>query len=445
MDHSTCRSESSRPLRILYSAYACEPGKGSEPGIGWHWARESAALGHEVWVVTRRNNQAGIEALSWASPNLHFLYYDLPRWGCWWKRGGRGVHLYYLLWQWFAYRRVRSLHERRPFDVVHHITFGVLRQASFMGRLGIPLILGPLGGAERAPLALRRHYPLRGWLLEGLRDLANILGRYDPSVRAMFRRAALILVKTPESMAWLPAPYRHKAQCMLEIGIETRVEPSGTLTGTPVTAGKVLKLVYVGRFLPLKGMGLGLRALGKLRSRGVGFHLTMIGQGPERQRWQTLSGALGIADSVTWVPWMSQVQLLQAYRQFDLLLFPSLHDSSGNVVLEALAQALPVVCLELGGPARIVDNSCGQIVPVSGCNEQEVIDRLCAVLNAISEQPGRIAQLRAGAVLRARSFEWPRVLAEVWGAGGHARRLVSGASHDDSAAAIAQGGVRESA
>ena len=100
-----------RKLRILISAYACEPRKGSEPGIGWQWALAHAAAGHEVWVLTRANNRAAIEdALQHhPSPGLHFVYHDLPRWMRWWKRGGRGVRLYYLLWQWGAYRLARIL------------------------------------------------------------------------------------------------------------------------------------------------------------------------------------------------------------------------------------------------------------------------------------------------------------------------------------------------
>ena len=48
-------------MKILVSAYACEPGKGSEPGAGWLWAR-AAARRHEVWVLTRANNREAIEA-----------------------------------------------------------------------------------------------------------------------------------------------------------------------------------------------------------------------------------------------------------------------------------------------------------------------------------------------------------------------------------------------
>ena len=48
-------------MRLLLSAYACEPGRGSEPGVGWNWAIALAALGHDVWVLTRANNRDRIE------------------------------------------------------------------------------------------------------------------------------------------------------------------------------------------------------------------------------------------------------------------------------------------------------------------------------------------------------------------------------------------------
>ena len=68
--------------RILLSAYACEPGKGSEPAVGWMWATELAAAGHEVWVLTREANRSSIEAVipPLNADRLHFHYCDLPHW-----------------------------------------------------------------------------------------------------------------------------------------------------------------------------------------------------------------------------------------------------------------------------------------------------------------------------------------------------------------------------
>ena len=58
---------------------------------------------------------------------------------------------------------------------------------------------------------------------------------------------------------------------------------------------------------------------------------------------------------LTGCPGPARARSAELYRRHHALLYPSLHDSSGNVVLEALFHGLPVVCLDLGGPAEIVD------------------------------------------------------------------------------------------
>ncbi len=96
---------------------------------------------HEVWVVTRANNRAAIEGeLTATVPGLHIVYHDLPRWARWWKRGHRGIHLYYLLWQFTALRVARRLHQEVGFDIGHQVTFVSFRYPSFLAWLGIPFV-----------------------------------------------------------------------------------------------------------------------------------------------------------------------------------------------------------------------------------------------------------------------------------------------------------------
>ena len=422
-------------LKLLISAYACEPGKGSEPGVGWRWALETAALGHDVWVLTRSNNEPAIAhqlAVLGHPSNLHFLYYDLPPSLRWWKRGGLTVHLYYLLWQWGAYQRARTWLAQEGFDAVHHLTFGVLRQPSFMGRLGIPFITGPLGGGERAPRAIRQPLSWSGRIKDALRDAVNWMARFDPFVRQMYAQAGLILMKTPQSLAWLPAKYRSKAHCMLEIGVDMHAPPAPMQT-EPVRHGQTLHLMYVGRFLYWKGMDIGLRAVAELRRRGVPVRLTMIGQGREKSRWQRLTAQLRLADCVTWVPWMKQQDLLAAYRTFDALLFPSLHDSSGNVVLESLAGGLPVVCLDLGGPAQLVDASCGVKVSVDDRDADQVILALADALTELAQDRMHLDALRTGAVKRAQAMGWQQVVGQVWGENGSGYWLLNNRTSEEQA------------
>ena len=418
-------------LHILLSAYACEPGKGSEPGVGWHWAVEMARLGHRVTVLTRQNNRVAIERaladvdadVNAFAPNLGFIYYDLPAWARWWKRNGRGVHLYYLLWQIGAHGAASNAHRRQVFDAVHHLTFGVLRQPSLMGRLGIPFVIGPLGGGESTPPRLRDFFPLRSRVLEWARDMGNLMCRCDPLVRGMYRDAGVVLCKTPASLAWVPERYRARACCMLEIGVEAGPEPLGAAPPT----GTALRLVYVGRFVVLKGMDIGLRALAQVRARGIDATLTLIGKGPEENRWRALAGELGIDDAITWIPWMKQDDLMSAYGSFDALLFPSLHDSSGNVVLEAMAHGLPVVCLDLGGPAQMVNAHCGVVIATGGMATGQVVDSLSRSLEALARRPTWRAALRSGARHRVKDFAWHTVVARVWSRDGVGSALVAAA------------------
>jgi hypothetical protein len=139
--------------RVLLSAYACEPGRGSEPGVGWNWATELAELGHHVTVITRADNRTMIES-HFLPPNLTFVYFDLPRWVQRWRAGLRAKAAYYVLWQWFAARHIRRLFPSPPFDVVHHITYVSARYPSFMGSLGTYRF-----GSVRSPVAKRSPVP----------------------------------------------------------------------------------------------------------------------------------------------------------------------------------------------------------------------------------------------------------------------------------------------
>src|SRR6185312_15755485 len=107
-------------MKILLSAYACEPHKGSEPGVGWNWMLELIRQGHNVSVITRENNRAVIEReIQSLSIPVTIAYHDLPAWCRKWKPWPGGLYFYYLAWQFGAYHRARKLHKMMTFDVVH--------------------------------------------------------------------------------------------------------------------------------------------------------------------------------------------------------------------------------------------------------------------------------------------------------------------------------------
>ncbi len=401
-------------MRLLLSAYACEPDRGSEPGIGWDWAHALARAGIEVWVLTRANNRECIEAALAREPQagLHFLYYDLPPWLGRFKRGGRGVRTYYYLWQVGALGRARRAHREHGFDLVQHLTFGVFRLPSLMGALGIPFVFGPLGGGERAPWRLRRGgYGWRGWLADLLRDLANFAVWLDPLMHYSFSHAALIYTKTAATRSRIPRPYRSKVEVQLEL-----VASGESKTGdeSVVTPGR-LRVLFIGRLLYWKGPHLALRALARaIRQRpDLDFTLTLVGEGPARARLEALAACLGIEPHLYWQSPVARERVWSIYGAHDVLLFPSLHDSSGNVVIEALSCALPVVCLRLGGPGQIVTSEVGRAIGPMGLADS--VAALAAALVELADDPALCRRLAAAARCRVEAqYAWPVLLARLF-------------------------------
>ena len=151
-------------MTILAFAYACEPGKGSEPGAGWEWARLLASL-NDTCVITRSNNAPAIElALPTIGERdrLTFVYVDLPRWARFWKRGQRGIRTYYFMWLWAALMRARRLRRRSRFDLVWHLTLANAWMGSPAPLAGGTFVYGPVGGGTAAPMSLLPTLGARG-------------------------------------------------------------------------------------------------------------------------------------------------------------------------------------------------------------------------------------------------------------------------------------------
>ena len=398
-------------MRVLVSAYACEPGKGSEPGVGWHWTTELARLGHEVEVITRSNNRASIEKALASVPitGLQFHYYDLPSWGKWWKRGNRGIQLYYRLWQHGAYQLARNLTYKSHYDLVHSLTYGSFRQPSFMGRLGLPFIIGPIGGADVTPVLLRGSYPAISAFREMLREISIKLAYWDPTIRAMYRQATLIFCKTQDTLAVLPANCRENSRVQLEIGLDPH-----NIRSEVMARAASADFLYAGRLVYMKGIHLALEAFSKLRQDRPNATFTIIGAGPNEAQLKRFSATLALGDSVRWLGWIPHEELWKQFYYYTAFVFPSLHDSSGNVLLEALSQALPVICLDTGGPGELLSPTCGIKIPVKNRSRAEVVRDLTAAMRNFADNPELCDQMGRRALEFARANTWKDVVSSTY-------------------------------
>ena len=391
-------------MKLLVSAYACEPGKGSEPAVGWNWVQALVRRGYDVHVLTRTNNREAIESdPAHQNRALTFHYYDLPRWMRAWKHSPGGIYVYYLLWQAGAYRLARRLHAAVRFDRVHHVTFASYRQPSFMGGLGIPFIFGPVGGGETMPAVLRKRLAWRNRLAEAIRNAGNSFIALDPMMRRTFSQAGIIACTTSETMARIPAAYRAKCVVQPAIGIdETEIHARGS---DPPVAPHFL---FVGRLLYWKGLHLAFRALARVRSPLPQARLKIIGTGEDRAWLEAQAREAGVTDLLDWIPSTPHAEIAREYQQSLALVFPSVHDSGGMVVLEALAAGLPVICLNLGGPGIISTTDCAMVIPARHADEASVVEGLADAMIRIASDSAFRARLADNAVSRAQQLTWDR-------------------------------------
>ncbi len=369
-------------MKILISAYSCEPGKGSERGVGWNVVREVAKY-HEVWVLTRPDeSQEAIEAELAHNqvPNLHFVYFTLPIWGGGWRWGSNGaMQIHYYLWQIQAYFVARRLHREIGFDLTHHVTFGNYWTPSFLSLLPVPFVWGPVGGGETAPKSFRSDFGLKGALYETARDAARTLGELNPFVRLTAQRSWLVLVATKETAARLQKIGVKRLRFVSgQTGLsKEEIDQLKALTKRDTS---VVRFLSIGRLLHWKGFHLGLKAFALAKLTDAEYWV--IGDGPQRSRLELLAKELGIAEKVKFWGNISREEVLHKLEKCHVVVHPSLHDFSPTVCWEAIAAGCPVLCLDLGGPAMQITEQTGIKIPA--LNPDQAVQDLANAMQRLS-------------------------------------------------------------
>jgi glycosyltransferase involved in cell wall biosynthesis len=390
-------------MKILLSAFAFAPNVGSEPGVGWRWAVELARH-HEVTVVTDVTRRGLVEAVNvLLPPNIRVVYFR----PCWLRSvplNSKTAQLLYTVWQFGLLGFARGLQREHGFDLVIHCTYSVFRHPSFLGYLGIPFVFGPLGGGEDAPLVLKRSLSAREKTKELLRSLINKAALFDPFLWLAYARATLILTSTEQTRCALPWVFRKRAVVFPNLGIDAIPDAKACER----KEGEPLRILFAGRLLGWKGVHFAIRALAATRKNGVDVELTILGSGPYEQVLKQLAVSKSVDQSIFWLGQQPQSKLFELYRSMHGFIFPSLHDSGGTVVLEAQVHGLPVICLDLGGPATLVRPETAIVVATTGLNEDGVVAGLAdALVKLASDEEGRLAMAQE-AIAHARSMSWEK-------------------------------------
>lgn len=349
--------------KVLLSAYACSPIRGSEENNGWCWAKGLAEKGYEVWCLTNNQDEKEKEAerQRLGLETLHFIFVDLPfdLDAILLKPSAKTIYLHYFLWKKKAANKAVKLHKKYRFDVAHHVTYGSFQQGSCLYKLdGCRLIYGPVGGGQMA-LPIFKPYFGASWKTEVIREwVSKLFLTSSSSLKRTLNKADCVLTINQETEDLLRKSGYYEGQS--DMVIDAAIPPAyENMPYVEKTEHKELRILWIGRLLPRKGINLSLKALAYLPNH-IPYKLTIVGGGEQEKfidDWLTEYGLdPSKIDRRGKIPFAA---VANEYRRADVMLFCSLRDTAGNQVMEAMAYGLPVIVLNISGMVNMVPDNCG--------------------------------------------------------------------------------------
>lgn len=371
--------------RIFISAYACEPGLGSEIGVGWHWVLEMSKY-FELWVLTRESNRGTIEPWIAEHPEfagIHFLYFDLPKWARFWKKGMRGVRTYYNIWQYCTNRIVKRTMRENNIKVFHHLTYGnVLWKVSTYGRKQF-FVWGPVGGLETIPAEYSRHYSAKSRIIEWVRRATVKMLPINTGFIKRCRYADLILCKTEITRDLIPAKYRDKSVLFTDVAVETLPEAATATNGTK----NRIDFITVGRLDAWRGFDLVIESFARVAAKEKRMHLTIVGKGNDKARLKGIVEGYGLQEQVTFAGKVPMEEYYRLVGSADVVVNASLKEGAVTVSFDSMAMGKPLICLDTTGYTRYFSNEYSVVIPRS--SRKQVIADIAAAMERLKDEEVR--------------------------------------------------------
>jgi len=334
--------------------------------------------------------------------NMEFIYFDLPYWMKFWKKGERGALLYFYLWQMFLPLFV--IFKKVQFDIAHNVNFHNDWTPSFLWVLGKPMVWGPVGHHPLIKPMFLKNYGLKVKLKNKITWVVkNFFWKLDPFLWLSKKQASKVLCMNSSVVNHLKG-IDHKHVIMPSVSSEEHLVPVKK-------ESKKFNVLSVGRLIPLKGFDLTIKAFHEFVSKlslaeQANVQLTIVGSGSHEDFYKRLARDLKMDHLVTFISWIDRLDLMEIYKESDLFLFPS-HEGAGMVVSEALSFGLPVVTLDNIGPGEFVDDTSGRKVKTE-TYDQTVMD-LGYELYDLYENREELNKLSKGAVERHKEhFCWDK-------------------------------------
>lgn len=396
-------------MNILINAYACAPNWGSEQGMAWHWITELAKM-HNLYVITEGEWKKEIEeavALLDVKDNIHFYYNpvsDKIRSMCW-NQGDWRFYWYYRKWQKKTLTIARQICSEHRIDIIHQLNMIGFREPGYLWNIyDTHYIWGPVGGMEIVPLSYLSGMPLSKKTKYIVKNMLNHLQiRYSTRVCKAIHRADIVIAATQGTYNSFVKLHHIKPVYMNEAGCTILEQHTAHNFNKDQ-----LDILWVGRFLDTKKLDIAIRTIAKVKDLPVFLHIVGNGSDTENAMYQQMADKMGISNNIKWYGKLANKKVQEMMNQMDLFLFTSVLEGTPHVVLEAITNCLPILCIDTCGQGQLVNEAIGWKVPLT--NPQQNSTDFAAILRHIIINRDEIKQKSDNCKQRQRELSWENKL-----------------------------------
>jgi glycosyltransferase involved in cell wall biosynthesis len=396
-------------MNILINAYACAPNWGSEQGMAWHWITELAKM-HNLYVITEGEWKKEIEeavALLDVKDNIHFYYNpvsDKIRSMCW-NQGDWRFYWYYRKWQKKTLTIARQICSEHRIDIIHQLNMIGFREPGYLWNIyDTHYIWGPVGGMEIVPLSYLSGMPLSKKTKYIVKNMLNHLQiRYSTRVCKAIHRADIVIAATQGTYNSFVKLHHIKPVYMNEAGCTILEQHTAHNFNKDQ-----LDILWVGRFLDTKKLDIAIRTIAKVKDLPVFLHIVGNGSDTENAMYQQMADKMGISNNIKWYGKLANKKVQEMMNQMDLFLFTSVLEGTPHVVLEAITNCLPILCIDTCGQGQLVNEAIGWKVPLT--NPQQNSTDFAAILRRIIINRDEIKQKSDNCKQRQRKLSWENKL-----------------------------------
>lgn len=363
--------------------------KGSEEGNSWSWATGLADLGFEVWcfsnVAFKNEVLEACKKLNY--PDLHFVFVSpsgfLDRHFL--NPSSKRIYLHYALWKRKAAKIARRLNKNLHFDIAHHVSFGSLQQGHFFWKLrNVKIIFGPVGGGQKAPVIFKEYFGC-AWRTERIRNfITKLTVAFGSNFKNSLLRTDWLLANNPETRDLASATGKiSENKIHLVKGTAVPLAMENAEKANNLVENGMIRLIWVGRMLPRKGLNLVMEALSHL-PQDFDYFFTVVGGGKLFSRVESWIHQFGLDRNKILLTGRIPFDEVRAhYIASNVFIFCPLRETFGAQLSEAMAFGLPVITLNMHGASIGVPDNCG--IKVTPVTKEQTLDDICKAVRRMRD------------------------------------------------------------